>query len=332
MIAWQDGAAAWRAMGSPIRLVPLGRGDADARALAAAVQADLEASEQAMSRFRPSAELVRLNDRLGAWTQVSTRLYAALASAARAHRLTGGRFDPRVLTRLEAIGYAGAPRKAGTGSPDGPWLEREPRRRRVRLEAPLDLGGIGKGLGVRWAARVAAAGAPSFLLDAGGDLLARGRGPDGRGWRIGVEDPRRPDDLIAALLLPAGGAVCTSSTARHRWQAAGRQVHHLIDPRSGEPGGRGLLAVTVVASDPAWAEVWSKALFLEGADGIAAAATGRAALWVAEDGRVGMTDQAAALVLWLAPAARGPAAPSAPPGLPGPLTTVPEFARVAAWR
>ncbi|MBA3875894.1 MAG: hypothetical protein C0498_02990 [Anaerolinea sp.] len=50
---------------------------------------------------------------------------------------------------------------------------------------------------------------------------------------------------------------------------------HLIDPRTGEPGGNGLVAVTVATRDPAWAEVWSKALFLEGHRAIAAAARAR---------------------------------------------------------
>jgi len=31
----------------------------------------------------------------------------------------------------------------------------------------------------------------------------------------------------------------------------GRRVHHLLDPRTGEPGGDGLVAVTVAAPDPA---------------------------------------------------------------------------------
>ena len=63
-------------------------------------------------------------------------------------------------------------------------------------------------------------------------------------------------------------------------------LHHLIDPRTGEPGGDGLAAVTVAGPDPAWAEVWSKALFVEGARSIAAAARSRglAAWWVGGDG------------------------------------------------
>jgi len=271
-----------------------------ALAAARAVEADFAASEQALSRFRPTAELARLNACVGTWCAASPRLYVALAASFRAFRRTRGLFDPRVLGRLEALGYAGAPHEDAPREATDDWLQREPRARRVRLAAPLDLGGIGKGLGVRWGARIIRRLSRNFLLNAGGDLLACGTGPEGRGWQVGVEDPRDPAQLIAALHLPTGGAVCTSSVARNRWQHDGTTVHHLIDPRTGQPGGEGLLAVTVIGEDPAWTEVWSKALFLCGLQDIAQAAGPRPVLWVSETGRLGMTDAARPLVFWRA--------------------------------
>lgn len=77
---------------------------------------------------------------------------------------------------------------------------------------------------------------------------------------------------------------------------------HLIDPRTSEPGGNGLVAVTVAARDPAWAEVWSKALFLEGHRAIAAAACARglAAWWIIEGGALEMTRAARVRTAWVA--------------------------------
>jgi thiamine biosynthesis lipoprotein len=74
----------------------------------------------------------------------------------------------------------------------------------------------------------------------------------------------------------------------------------LIDPRTGEPGGEGLMAVTVAGPDPAWAEVWSKSLFLAGEDGIAdlCEREGLAALWVTDDGRRGKSTAMIAHVMW----------------------------------
>lgn len=305
-----DGSFQWSAMHSPVSLHLPALDDPMAQAVARAVQADLETTEQALSRFRPTAELALLNGRVGTWTDVSQRLYLALASALRAYRLTDGLFDPRVLERLEEYGYVGAPRNADTlTQPQGGWLQRDPRGRRLRILAPMDLGGIGKGLGVRWGAAIARQVSGNFLLNAGGDLLASGSGPEGRGWQVGVEDPRRPADLIAALNLPHGAAVCTSSIARRRWQHGQETVHHLIDPGTGRPGGLGLLAVTAIGQDPAWTEIWSKTLFLHGAEGIARASSGHAALWVLEDGQLGMSAAIKPFVFWRAPGHRPRPAP-----------------------
>ena len=192
--------------------------------------------------------------------------------------------------------------------PDGRWLHRDPRSRSVAIAAPVDLGGIGKGLALRWAVAVLGAAVPGIangtagaLLEAGGDLVARGLAPQPGPWLIGIESPVAHEEIAVVEL--ADGAVCTSSTGIHAWTTAdGRAVHHLLDPRTGEPGGGGLVSVTVAGPDPAWAEVWSKSLFLEGARGIGprARALGLAAWWIREDGVLEMTPAARVRTAWSA--------------------------------
>ena len=71
-----------------------------------AVAADaLELLEGRWSRFRPTSELCRLNDAGGAPVVVSASTFSLLARAVGAWRDTGGRYDPTVLTALEAAGY-----------------------------------------------------------------------------------------------------------------------------------------------------------------------------------------------------------------------------------
>jgi thiamine biosynthesis lipoprotein len=169
------------------------------------------------------------------------------------------------------------------------------------LTGPVDLGGIGKGLALRWAAaEVVRLGVGGFLLEAGGDLVTRGEPAEGGPWLIGLEDPTGGDVPLAVLAV-RGGAVATSSIRRRRWTAEGRAVHHLIDPQTGEPGGAGLLAVTVAGPDPAWSEIWSKALFLAGRTSIAGLARrrGLAAWWVADDGTLEMTAAARERTSWV---------------------------------
>jgi thiamine biosynthesis lipoprotein len=119
---------------------------------------------------------------------------------------------------------------------------------------------------------------------------------------VGVEDPGgRPEPL---LVLALSDEACTTSSIRlRRWTAGGTPVHHLIDPRTGLPGGHGLASVTVVGPDPAMAEVWSKTLFLSGRGRIEAETTRRslAACWTTLDGTTDVSLAMESRVLWRRP-------------------------------
>ena len=281
------------------------------------LRATFEVAEVAMSRFSEDSELTRLNRRSPLASPISRPLERALSAAHRANRVTGGRFDPRIIDALERIGYTGVPQgstaRAGMAGADEqgpePILARRGRTGEVSLPRPLDLGGIGKGLALRWAATAldsslvgAEEPAIGYLVDAGGDIVGRGSPGGSEPWLVAIEDPAGGPDPVAVVTVRDGGAIATSSIRRLRWERDGRTVHHLIDPRTSEPGGDGLASVTVAGPDPAWAEVWSKALFLEGADGIAgtARACGFAAWWVTTDGHLEMTPAGRARTAWVA--------------------------------
>jgi thiamine biosynthesis lipoprotein len=309
------------AMASPLRLAVHGlSGEESVRAWDDVLE-EFEACEQAMSRFRESSEITALNRAsvAGGAMRADRRLRRALVAADRAGRVTGGRFDARRLRDLDRLGYRGVPigtqrHEGAEASRTGPMhggrlLELGPDGC-VRLRAPVDLGGIGKGLALRWAAervRARLGEGAGALLEAGGDIVAIGPAPDGEAWLVGVDDPwARGSPLAVVALLEA--AVATSSIAVNRWRGPdGEIVHHLLDPATGAPGGHGLVEVTVHGQDPAWAEVRTKQLFLAGLDGIGllARSLGLAAWWVAEDGSLAMTPGARLLTAWSAPPGGG---------------------------
>jgi thiamine biosynthesis lipoprotein len=299
--------------------VPDGADPARLEAAASEALEVLASVEAACTRFRPDSPLMRANRTPDAWHRVPPVLLEAVAEAKRAHDRTGGRVDPRVLRTLVALGYdrtlsfghgpvdlapvdRAAPRGCrGHGGAFRPGIRRATGEVRLGPE-PIDLGGIGKGLAVRWAAATLGRTTSDFLVDAGGDLACRG-GPRGGGpWLVGVEDPTGPDRATEplAVLGLRDRAVATSSIRLRRWRAGARAVHHLIDPRTGRPGGEGLLAVTVVGRDPAVAESWSKALFVAGRRhlGRLARRRGLAALWVDEDGKVATTREIEGYLEW----------------------------------
>jgi thiamine biosynthesis lipoprotein len=144
----------------------------------------------------------------------------------------------------------------------------------VRAAGRLDPSGLVKGWAVAAAAdRLAAAGARRFLINAAGDVAARG-GP----WRIGIRHPLEREH-VAAVLAGEDLAVATSGEYER-----GR---HVIDPHTGRPP-EGLLSVTIVGPDLAAADAYATAAFAMGADGPewTAALDGYEALCITADERV----------------------------------------------
>jgi thiamine biosynthesis lipoprotein len=149
----------------------------------------------------------------------------------------------------------------------------------VRAAGRLDPSGLVKGWAVDEAAELlAAAGAEHFCINAGGDIVARGRPAAGRLWRVGI---RHPVDLdrLAAVLAVEDRAVATSGQYE--------RGAHIVDPHTGRPAA-GLLSVTVVGPDLATADAYATAAMAMGAEGPAWAATraGYDAMCITSDRRV----------------------------------------------
>jgi thiamine biosynthesis lipoprotein len=222
-----------------------------------AAEAEFHRLEAILSRFREDSELSQLNCR-GAVEAGHDLLHVIELSVAARER-TAGRFDPTVHNAVVAAGYdrtfesvaedgpaAGTAPCGGDVRVNGRWVELGPRVR-------LDLGGIGKGFAADRAAHLLAP-AGACLVNAGGDIAVRGGS-----WPIGIETG---DGTLTVELTR--GALATTGRDRRRWRRGGRELHHLIDPRTGSSASGDLLRTTVVAPHAVEAEVWAKALFLAG--------------------------------------------------------------------
>jgi thiamine biosynthesis lipoprotein len=143
-------------------------------------------------------------------------------------RLTGGLFDPR--------------------TPAGVW----------------DPSGLVKGWSAARASRyLAVVPDLDWCLNAGGDVAVLT--PSGSPFTVGIQDPRDPGRLLAAVPLTTG-ALATSGTA-----ARGA---HLYDPRTSDLASSPWLSVSVLGPDLETADVLATAAFVAGPDwqGLLAAA------------------------------------------------------------
>ena len=229
--------------------------------------------EAALTRFDPHSELMHFNARAGDWMTVSDLLFANIHAAKHAALLTGGLYNPLILSALTASGYDRSFEQIDTpevttkdAAPDWHGIEINLKSNEVRIpvESALDLGGIAKG---RTAATIAdeLVDIGPCLVNIGGDMVGRGA-PDGLpGWPVEIEDPFTGDAFTTVYLHDQ--AISTSGIDYRCWQTAdGTQQHHIIDPRTGEPAVTDVLSATVIHPSATTAEAYAKALILFGAE------------------------------------------------------------------
>jgi thiamine biosynthesis lipoprotein len=259
---------------------------------AEAVLADIEglfhSFEKRLSRFEPDSELSRLNR----WPQerfrASPTLIDAVGAALWLAEASGGFYDPTILADLEKAGYDRSFEQLGQPAPltdagadlrpdDGglPFRRAPLTFHSIQVNwaegaifkpvgLRLDLGGMGKGWTVdRAADRLQGLG--PFLVNAGGDIFAYHSPPGRKGWQVELIHPLKPGQLMATLWLHHR-ALATSTIAKRRWQQGGKIMHHLIDPRTGQPARTDAISVTVVADRTVVAEVYAKVALILGVE------------------------------------------------------------------
>jgi FAD:protein FMN transferase len=258
-----------------------------------AVDTVLEALDHQASRFRPDSEISRINHAGGGLFLLSDGLAQAIGVALAAARWTGGLTDPTVGAALISLGYDRdfAAIDAHRDEPVPPpsrapgWSRVELAGVLLRLPAGvrLDLGATAKGLGSDRAARAAmyamSAGGPAVatpggapalgggvLVELGGDIAVAGTPPRG-GWPVTVAGPAADPRPVRLVRLPAG-AVATSATTCRRWRRAGRDLHHIVDPRTGLPADGPWQMATVAAATCADANAVATAAIVAGHEAV----------------------------------------------------------------
>ena len=119
----------------------------------------------------------------------------------------------------------------------------------------LDPSGVVKGWSVEMASELLAAeGFADHLINAGGDVQARGEREWGRPWRVGVSDPHHPERLLTGVEA-RDRAVATSGIAE--------RGAHVLDPHRRVPADQ-LASVTVVGPSLTWADGYATAALAMG--------------------------------------------------------------------
>lgn len=134
----------------------------------------------------------------------------------------------------------------------------------AKEKTQIGLGGIAKGYAVdRAVAVLDKAGLTSFFVQAGGDLFARGKKPDGSDWQAGIRDPRGPETKWFAKLPLSDHAFSTAGDYERSYIVGGKRYHHILDPRTGQPASA-CRSVTIWAPSALVADEIDDAVFILG--------------------------------------------------------------------
>ena len=245
------------------------------------IDARLEQINQSMSTYRPDSEIRRFN----ALTDpdqpmaVSDDFQHVITAAREIYRITQGAWDGTVdpLVNLWGFGKDGMPAQV----PSDDAIEAA--RQRVGFDridltgsgqlakkdgtVSLDLASIAKGYGVdQVSALLFDLGYKDFLVEIGGEVYAAGRRPDGKAWRVGINQPSSQagvQDVYAVLDLE-NQAMATSGDYRNFYRSGDRTFSHIIDPRTGRPVSNGVVSASVIADNCTVADGLATALMVMG--------------------------------------------------------------------
>jgi thiamine biosynthesis lipoprotein len=245
----------------------------------ASVAAALASVVERMSAHLAVSELGRFNRHASTEPFAMSRETIEVFALARAvSEATGGAFDVTVAPAVDAWGFGPAGR---SGLPDSRELarlaasigfrhiaidEKAGTLTKARPDVRADLSGVAKGYGVDLAARsLEVLGSRDFMVEAGGEVRARGTNAEGRPWRIGIERPDREKREPFLVVPLADLSMATSGDYRIFFEHEGRRYSHEIDPATREPVRGDLASVSVVAADCGRADALATALFVMGA-------------------------------------------------------------------
>ena len=243
-----------------------------------AIRARLAAVDNSLSPFNKSSLISAINENRD--TTADAMFTAVFNLAQEVSEKTGGAFDITVAPLVNAWGF-GFKNGMAVDSATIDSLCRYIGYKNITLDdgkitkqfpqTMLDCSAIAKGYGCDAVAELLTEnGVTDFLVEIGGEVVARGNNPKGKEWRIGiskpVDDPSGKSTELQTAINASGKGMATSGNYRNYREVDGRKIAHTIDPRTGYPVNHSLLSATVIADDCATADAYATAFMVMGVE------------------------------------------------------------------
>lgn len=113
----------------------------------------------------------------------------------------------------------------------------------------LDLSTIGEGLAAdELAALMDQKGVENYMIAVAGAIRTKGANPEGKLWRVGIEDPLSQGSKVFAVACPQSMAISTAGSYRNFFldKDTDKFYSHIIDTKTGKPISHRTVSVSVI--------------------------------------------------------------------------------------
>ena len=100
-------------------------------------------------------------------------------------------------------------------------------------------------------------GIMNYLVNTGGEIMARGCKTNGDPWIVGIEKPAEnwdSEQMVQTRIALHDKGLVTSGSTRKYVERNGKRYSHCIDPKTGYPVEHNVLSATVLAENSVWAD------------------------------------------------------------------------------
>jgi len=250
------------------------RAEADAQAIRPTdFQQKLDSWEAILSHWRPDSALSRFNSSTSTdWMAVPAELIEVVELAQQIGHDTDHALDITIAPLVDLWGFG------AKGKRDSPptaaeinaakakcgWQHLQtrldpPALRKIIPDLQINVSAVAEGWALdKVAKHLESIGITKFLLEIGGEVLARGK------WRVGIQTPGAPPGEAAQILQLKDQSIATSGVYRQNFTAEGKQRSHILDPRTGRPVEHEVASVSVIHASAAQADGYATALLVMG--------------------------------------------------------------------
>lgn len=245
----------------------------------AEIDSILKVFNQSLSTYIPDSEISTLNN-TGILEEPSEMFLDVLKNSKKVYETTDGAFDPTVGPLVNAWGFGPDKKINVLDSNIVTQLLKAVGFNKISISGSeiamdtamyLDFSAIAKGYAVDLVGKfLKNKGFEHYMVEIGGEVLARGRNEKNETWAIGIEDPlvARDEQKLLAIVELQNKSMATSGNYRNYYTVGDRVIAHTIDPRTGFNTSHNLLSASVFADDCMTADAYATAfmvLELEGA-------------------------------------------------------------------